>query len=93
VNIMNWKTLAFASALALGLGAAANAEETTGAVTAVDVAALTVTLDDGNTYDFSKPECRADAACNLTTVEVGDMVTITWDMVQDKRMGQQISPQ
>jgi Cu/Ag efflux protein CusF len=90
---MNWKTLAFASALALGLGAAANADEATGAVTAIDTAALTVTLDDGNTYDFSKPECRADAACNLATFNVGDKVVIVWDMVQDKRMGQTISSQ
>jgi Cu/Ag efflux protein CusF len=89
---MNWKTLAFASALALGLGAAANAEETVGAITAVDAAALTVTLDDGNTYDFNYPECRAAAECNLTTFNVGDQVTITWDTIQDKRMGQQISP-
>jgi hypothetical protein len=90
---MNWKTLAFASALALGLGAAANADEAMGAVTAIDTTALTVTLDDGNTYDFSKPECRADAACNLSTFEVGDMVVIVWDLVQDKRMGQTISSQ
>ena len=90
---MNWKTLAFASALALGLGAAANADEAMGAITAIDTAALTVTLDDGNTYDFSKPECRADAACNLATFEVGDKVTIVWDLVQDKRMGQTISSQ
>jgi hypothetical protein len=90
---MNWKTLAFASAVALGLGGAALADEAMGAITAIDTAALTVTLDDGNTYDFSKPECRADAACNLATFEVGDAVTIVWDLVQDKRMGQTISSQ
>jgi Cu/Ag efflux protein CusF len=89
---MNWKTLAFASALALGLGAAANAEEAKGKITAIDTALLTVTLDDGNTYDFNLPECRADNACNLATFNVGDEVTIVWDTMQDKKMGQQISP-
>lgn len=89
---MNWKTLAFASALALGFGAAANAEEAVGKITAIDLPGLTVTLDDGNTYDFNLPECRAEAACKLDTFNVGDQVKITWDTIQDKKMGQQISP-
>jgi Cu/Ag efflux protein CusF len=87
-----WKTLAVTSALTLGLAASAYAEETTGKVTAIDVAALTVTLDDGQTYDFGLPECRADASCALATFNVGDQVTVTWDTIQGKRMGQQISP-
>ena len=89
---MSWKTICYASALVLGFAASAQADEAVGKITAIDATALSVTLDDGNTYDFGLPECRTDAACALPGFQVGDQVTVVYDMLQDKRMGRTISP-
>jgi hypothetical protein len=92
VNIMNWKTLAFASALALGLGGAAVADETVGKITAIDTAKAEVTLDDGNTYTFGGPSCTSETLCKVDVFNVGDEVRIVWSDMQGVRTGQEISP-
>ena len=89
---MNWKTLTCVSALTVGLAAAAYANDAVGTITEMDASGMLVTLDDGNTYDFSLPECRSDNACALGTFQVGDKVTIVWNDMQNKRMAQTISP-
>lgn len=90
---MNWKTLACAAVVAFGFGAAAHATEATGKITAVDAGALTVTLDNGSTYDFSTPECRKEAACDLGNFKVGDAVAVVYDEEQGKLMGKDITSQ
>jgi hypothetical protein len=92
VNIMNWKTLAFASAFALGLGGAALAEEIVGTITAVDTAKGEVTLDDGNTYSFGGPNCTSETLCKIDVFNAGDKVRIVWTDMQGQRSGQEISP-
>lgn len=55
---------------------AAFAEEATGAITAIDPAAGTVTLADGNTYTLPAPEDTA-------ALQVGQEVTITYEVGAD----------
>jgi Cu/Ag efflux protein CusF len=93
VIIMNWKTFACAAVVAFGFGAAAHAADATGKITAIDAGALTVTLDDGNTYDFSTPECRDEAVCDLGNFKVGDAVTVVYAEEQGKLMGKDITSQ
>jgi hypothetical protein len=88
---MNYKAFALASAIALGFGAAAFAEETVGTITAMDNAKAEVTLDDGNTYAFGVPGCSNDTKCQVDMFKVGDKVRIIWDTIQDKRVGTEIA--
>lgn len=90
---MNWKIFASAAVLALGVTTTAYAAEATGAITEIDATGLSVTLDDGNTYDFNNPECRAEAQCDLSTYQVGDKVLIVWEDMQGTRVGMDISSQ
>jgi Cu/Ag efflux protein CusF len=90
---MNWKILASAAVLALGVTTNAYAGETTGTITEINATALSVTLDDGSTYDFNNPECRAETACDLSTYKAGDKVLIVWEDMQGKRVGMDISSQ
>jgi hypothetical protein len=90
--IMNWKTIAQASALVLGLTVAAQAAEVVGTITAISADGLSVTLDDGNTYDFSTAECRDDAGCAIASLQPGNKVLIVYDEEMGKRVGAQISP-
>lgn len=60
---MNRKTLVGASALAFGLAASACAPDAVGKITEMDAGGMMVTFGDGNTQDFSSPECRADTQC------------------------------
>ncbi len=64
------------ASLALG-GAAFAATDTTGVIKAIDVTALTVTLEDGTVYYLP-------AGFKLDGFKVGEKVTITWDMKGDK---------
>jgi Cu/Ag efflux protein CusF len=61
-----------AAALLAASSLAALAAEATGAITSIDPAAGTVTLEDGSTYTLASP---ADVA----TLQVGDQVTITYE--------------
>ncbi len=58
---------------------AALADEASGAITAVDASAMTVTLDDGNTYQLPQD---VDAA----SLQVGDKVTIEYTKQSDGSM-------
>lgn len=72
---------ASAAALFAASSFAAFAAEVTGAITAVDPAAGTVTLDDGNTYvlpaDFNIASLQAGAMVKITYEEVDGQLTIT----------------
>ena len=78
----------FSAVVALGLAVAgaafAEPTDTSGTITAIDTAAMTVTLDDGTVYSF--PEAVA-----LDGLTVGDAVTITWEAVGDKNEASGIS--
>jgi Cu/Ag efflux protein CusF len=89
---MNWKTLALASTIALGLGGAAFAEETTGTIQSLDAATHKVVLDDGMTYTFQEAaDDDTDWTEELTTFKVGDKVRIIWDTQQDARIATEMS--
>ncbi len=55
---------------------AALADEASGSIADIDDAAMTVTLDDGNTYMLPED-------VDLTTFQVGDKVTIEYDTDTD----------
>jgi Cu/Ag efflux protein CusF len=62
--------------LAFG-GAAFAATDSTGTIKAIDVKAMTVTLDDGTVYYFP-------ATVKLDGFTVGEKVVISWDMKDNK---------
>jgi Cu/Ag efflux protein CusF len=72
---------ASAAALFVASSLSALAAEVTGAITAVDPAAGTVTLDDGNTYllpaDFDVASLTAGAMVTITYEEVDGQMQIT----------------
>ena len=72
---------ASAAALFVASSLSALAAEVTGAITAVDPAAGTVTLDDGNTYllpaDFDIAALTAGAMVTITYEEVDGQMQIT----------------
>jgi Cu/Ag efflux protein CusF len=75
-----------AAAMLAASSLAAFAEEATGAITAIDPAAGTVTLADGNTYTLPTPE---DAA----SLQVGQEVTITFEEGTDgSKMATEVVP-
>ena len=77
---------ASAAALLAASSFAAFAEEASGAITAIDPAAGTVTLADGNTYTLPTPE---DAA----SLQVGQEVTITFEEGSDgSKMATEVAP-
>jgi hypothetical protein len=88
---MKVRTLALASALVLGFGAAAIAEETIGTITAMDTGKSAVTLDDGNTYVFGVPGCTQETKCKVDIFKVGDQVRVIWDTIQGQRVGTEIA--
>jgi hypothetical protein len=79
---MNRLMIAASAAALLAVSSfAALAAEVTGAITAVDPAAGTVTLDDGNTYvlpaDFDIASLQAGAMVKITYEEVDGKLAIT----------------
>ncbi|MGY6708647.1 MAG: DUF1344 domain-containing protein [Rhizobiaceae bacterium] len=67
---------AFAAFLATsGLANAANDE---GQITAIDTDAMTITLDNGNTY-------RLPGEFNIEAIDVGSQVLIAFDQVDGRR--------
>lgn len=66
-----------AAALLAASTFAASAAEVTGAITSVDAAAGTVTLDDGNTYVLP-------ADFDVASLQAGATVTVTYDDVDGK---------
>lgn len=71
-------TAAGAAALLAVSAFPALADEVTGAITAVDPAAHTVTLDDGKAYVMP-------AEMDLTNFQIGLNVTLTYDEANDVR--------
>jgi Cu/Ag efflux protein CusF len=73
--------VAGAAALLAVSSFAASAAEVTGAITSVDAAAGTVSLDDGNTYtlpvDFDVASLQAGAKVTITYEEADGKMTIT----------------
>jgi Cu/Ag efflux protein CusF len=73
--------VAGAAALLAVSSFAASAAEVTGAITSVDAAAGTVTLDDGKTYtlpvDFDVASLQAGAKVTITYEEADGKMTIT----------------
>ncbi len=61
------------------------AAEATGAIQAIDPAARTVTLDDGNTY-------LLPAAVNAARLMVGQKVTITYEQQDGKMNASDVKP-
>ena len=74
-------TAAAAAALLAASSFAAFAAEVTGAITSIDVAAGTIVLDDGKTYQL--PTEPADMA-DLKAFKAGDKVKITFEDVDGK---------
>ena len=74
---------ALAAALLVSPAAFAS-ESATGTITAVDMDAMTVTLDDGTVYTLPS-DYEAD------TLQVGDMVEISWNMEDGKHMVESLS--
>jgi Cu/Ag efflux protein CusF len=64
---------------------AAYAAEATGAITSVDAASMSVTLDDGNTYQLPS---GFDAA----SLKAGDKVKITYDQANGKMTATAVEP-
>lgn len=64
---------------------AALAAEATGAITSIDPAAGTVTLEDGSTFTLASP---ADVAA----LKVGDHVIITYEESDGKLMASEVMP-
>ena len=61
------------ASLAFGGAALAATTDATGAIKAIDVKAMTVTLEDGTVYTFP-------AGVKLDGFKVGEKVTIAWEM-------------
>ena len=76
---------ASAAALLVASSFAAFAAEATGAITAIDPTALTVTLDDGNTYALP-------ASVDVATLAVGAKVKITFDEADGKKTATAVEP-
>ena len=76
---------ASAAALLVASSLAALAAEATGAITAVDPTALTVTLDDGQTYVLP-------ASVDAATLTVGAKVKITYDEADGKKTATAVEP-
>ena len=77
---------ASAAAMLAASTMAAFAAEATGAITAIDPAAGTVTLADGNTYTLPAPEDTA-------TLQVGQEVTITFEEGADgSKVASEVAP-
>ena len=71
-------TVAAAAALLAASSFAALADEVTGAITAIDVAAGTIVLDNGKTYQLPKDVASMP---DLSAYKAGDKVKLTFDDV------------
>jgi hypothetical protein len=74
-----------AAALIAGSSIAALAAEATGAITAVDPTAATVTLDSGQT--FTRP-----ASVDAASLQVGQKVMITYEEAGGKMTASEVKP-
>lgn len=82
------KTRMFAALALAGLpatGALAAGTQVTGAIKAIDPAAMTITLADGSVYVLPKGD-KADQ------FKVGEKVTLTWTMVGTQHQVDTIAP-
>jgi Protein of unknown function (DUF1344) len=77
--------LAAAALVASSLGAFAADSMTTGVIKAVDMKALTLTLEDGTVY--SLPAGFKDPG-----LKVGEKVTIGWKLANTKHMADTVTP-
>jgi Cu/Ag efflux protein CusF len=79
--------IAASAAALLATVSLAAAADATGAIQAVDVAAGTVTLDNGQTFTLS-----ADLKAAAANWKVGDKVKITYDQAGDKMNATAVAP-
>lgn len=77
-NMMNGQAISPASA----------STTDSGAIKAIDMAAMVVTLEDGNTYRFDNSEAHRGMFAGL---KAGDKVTVTWAEAGHTRVGESIA--